>query len=339
VFGALVIVITIFARHGLTYYLAQGERHLFAVLVDSGARNRAIAALRGSAWRHRRRPPVAAAPELSNEQSLRETILENTLPPDGWPHPASTSAPPIGEVLLEVRDVSKAFGGVHASRNLTFDVRQGEILGVIGPNGAGKTTVFNLISGFMRPDAGRISWLGTDVTKVSANRRARMGLVRTFQQPRTFAALTVRQNLVIAAQSRPITVAHAARRGDATSVDAIIDMFEFGSSADTVASDLSYGYAKRLGVAMAVATNPMLVLLDEPAAGLNSQDIQQLCDDLVTLRAAGASICVVEHHMDLVMEICDRVIVLDVGELIASGSPDEIMNHPQVIEAYLGAPA
>jgi branched-chain amino acid transport system ATP-binding protein len=134
-------------------------------------------------------------------------------------------------------------------------------------------------------------------------------------------------------------VAQAARRGDATSVDAIIDMFEFGSSADTVASDLSYGYAKRLGVAIAVATNPMLVLLDEPAAGLNSQDIQQLCDDLVTLRAAGASICVVEHHMDLVMEICDRVIVLDVGELIASGSPDEIMNHPQVIEAYLGAPA
>jgi ABC-type branched-subunit amino acid transport system ATPase component len=173
-----------------------------------------------------------------------------------------------------------------------------------------------------------------------AFRRARGGLVRTFQQPRTFPALSVRENLVIAAEHGPSSDHAAGTEGRRhLPVGEVLDMFGLQDVAERPAADLSYGFAKRMGVAMAVATNPRLVLLDEPAAGLNSQDIRLMRADLLALRAAGVAVCVIEHHMDLVMEVCDRVIVLDAGELIFTGTPDEVLNDPRVIDAYLGASA
>jgi branched-chain amino acid transport system permease protein len=329
VFGALVILVTIFARHGLAYYLGRAERGLVAAAVDPAARRRLVGQLRGLVARAGRQP--------ADRQPVGEPASASGPPSPDVRVPAEP--PAVGDVLLELRGVSKAFGGAQASRDLSFEIRQNEIVGIIGPNGAGKTTAFNLASGFMAPDDGTVLWRGRDVTRTPAFRRARDGMVRTFQQPRTFPALSVRENLVIAAEHGPSGTEAAGGVRRRLSVDEVLDMFGLRGLAGRAASDLSYGFAKRLGVAMAVATNPLLVLLDEPAAGLNTQDIRLLRADLLALRAAGVTVCVIEHHMDLVMEVCDRVIVLDAGELIFAGTPDEVLNDPKVIDAYLGVSA
>lgn len=228
-------------------------------------------------------------------------------------------------------------------REFSFRVHEGEILGLIGPNGAGKTTAFNLVSGFARPDGGVLAWRGRPITRLSPHARARLGLVRTFQQPRVFAELTVRENLVIAAQSHhgrhDVRGSGAGESRPVPSAEQVLAGFEMTGLADTPADQLSYGYAKRLGVAMAVATGSDMLMLDEPAAGLNAADVERLRDDLVRLRDEGRTVWIVEHHMELVMAVCDRVIVLDAGSVIAAGSPDEVMVHPRVLEAYLGGAA
>jgi len=310
IFGAAIIAITIFARHGLAFYLDAGQKWVFD-------------RLRGLV----RRPAEAGGGESPRVEPVD---------PDGEADPPASPplpAPPVGEAILVVEGISRRYGGVTAVQDVSFEVRRGEIVGIIGPNGAGKTTLFNLVSGFAKADRGTVTWRGRNVTRMAPFRRTRLGLVRTFQQPRAFSALSVRQNLVIASEGR---MKGRDARTRSAAVDTAIDTFEFGSSADAQASQLSYGSSKRFGVALAVATGAELIMLDEPAAGLNSSEIDRFSDDLLRLRREGCTVLIVEHHMDLVMEVCDRLIVLDAGRVIASGTPDEVVADPAVIDAYLG---
>jgi branched-chain amino acid transport system permease protein len=350
VFGAAIIVITILARHGLSYYLSRGEQSLFAAATDPAERAR----LRGRLTQAPRRPATArmavtapaaeavaagqaAPPGPAGGLGLLPSARDEELRQARAAHSAVERGAPV---LLEGTGLTKRFGGLTAVREFSFQVHEGEILGLIGPNGAGKTTAFNLVSGFARPDDGVLAWRGRPITRLSPHARARLGLVRTFQQPRVFAALTVRENLVIAAQShhgrRVVRGSGAAESHPVPSAEQVLAGFEMTGLADTPADQLSYGYAKRLGVAMAVATGSDMLMLDEPAAGLNAADVERLRDDLVRLRDEGRTVWIVEHHMELVMAVCDRVIVLDAGSVIAAGGPDEVMVHPRVLEAYLG---
>jgi branched-chain amino acid transport system permease protein len=288
IFGAAIIVLTVFARHGLAYYLSAAVR-----------------------------------------LALPRTRPEPSVPVEAGPLPPRNTGT-NGVPLLEISNITKAYGGVRAVDDVSFSVGAAAVIGVIGPNGAGKTSLFNLVSGFVRPDTGEVRWEGRAVTGLPAFERSRLGLVRTFQQPRTFPALTVRQNLVIATEGRS--------RGAAPgTVEKMLAIFELTDLADRPASALSYGYAKRLGVALAVATGARMVLLDEPAAGLNSGDVELLRRDLVALREAGCSVLLVEHHMELVLDVCDQIVVLDAGRMIARGTPAEVTAHPDVIDAYLGS--
>ena len=305
VFGGAIIVLTIFARRGLSHYLFLGEEWVLRVVFR---RKSAPAASIGE-------PLAVQQDSVSEVAGLLERNGERS------------------EVLLRVTGLHKQFGGVAAVHDVSFDVHEGEIFGLIGPNGAGKTTMFNLVSGFLRSDGGAVLWRGNDVSKLPAFERARLGMVRTFQQPRVFAELSVRENLVIASESRRVD------RDLATRVEAVqraLTNFDLFAAADSPASDLSYGHAKRLGVALAVVTGAELIMLDEPAAGLNSREIGFLREDILRLRNAGCTVLLVEHHMELVMNLCDQVLVLDAGKVIASGSPDEVVANPMVIDAYLG---
>ena len=359
VFGVAVIVITIAARHGISYYLSRGERSLVALASDQHVRARLRAWIAQPSWRPR--PAGVPAPELSpvssavsvtsaaemtaggqafapgrdggtdlylpEAEELREARAAHSLAERGAP------------VMLEGNGLTKRYGGLVAVRDFSFQVHQGEILGLIGPNGAGKTTAFNLVSGFVRPDSGALTWRGNPVTRLSPHARARLGLVRTFQQPRVFPQLTIRENLVIAAQSHHGRVRRADGPRPLPTADGVLESFGMAHLAYTPAEQLAYGYSKRLGVAMAVATGSEMLMLDEPAAGLNAADVDRLRADLVRLRDEGRTVWIVEHHMELVMAVCDRVLVMDAGSVIAAGTPEEVMAHPRVLEAYLGGAA
>jgi ABC-type branched-subunit amino acid transport system ATPase component/ABC-type branched-subunit amino acid transport system permease subunit len=358
VFGAAIIVITILARHGLSYYLSRGERSLVDLVADPAARARLRARVPSRPGPRAGRPSGAglavAAPAAEVMAGGPAAVAGSAggldlLPPAEAgelrqaqvQHAAAERGAPV---LLEGQGLTKRFGGLTAVRDFSFQVHEGEILGLIGPNGAGKTTAFNLVSGFARPDGGVLTWRGRPITRLSPHARARLGLVRTFQQPRVFSQLTIRENLVIAAQSHDGRRHDGRGRGPGPSrpvpaVDEVLASFEMTQLADTPADQLAYGYAKRLGVAMAVATGSQMLMLDEPAAGLNGADVDHLRGDLVRLRDEGRTVWIVEHHMELVMAVCDRVLVLDAGSVIAAGAPDEVMAHPRVLEAYLGGAA
>jgi len=258
-----------------------------------------------------------------------------------------TEATPSREILLEARGLTKVFGGLRAVNDVGLTVSDGEIVGLIGPNGAGKTTTFDMLSGFSRPTSGSVIWQGRDVTRLSPAARVRLGLVRSFQQSRVFPELTVRDNLRIAA--------HVAVRGglfvdlfafwrsraDDRVIDERVDQVvaEFGIDRllELRGSELPYGLAKRLSLVMTMASRPRIVLLDEPAAGLNSDEMDLLREDLVRLRDDGVATLFVEHHMELVMGIADEITVLDAGAVISQGTPDTVAADPAVIKAYLGA--
>ena len=310
VFGAAIILLTIFARLGLSSYLVRGERWIFSKATSRFG---------------------SAEPFLSSETRGGATPLR--LEVARVQRRRDAGGIPSRDLVLEVTGLSKRFGGVAAVDDVSFSIAAGEIFGLIGPNGAGKTTVFNLLSGFSRPDRGVVRLRGRTVSRLAAFRRSRLGLVRTFQQPRSFADLSVRENLVIASEGRRVG-RDAQARMDA--VERALDDFGFREFEGIDASQLSYGYAKRLGVALAVVTGAELIMLDEPAAGLNSSEVDNLSSDLLRLRDAGCTVLIVEHHMELVMNICDQLLVLDAGKAIASGTPDEVITNQLVLDAYLG---
>jgi branched-chain amino acid transport system ATP-binding protein len=243
--------------------------------------------------------------------------------------------------------LTKSFRGLVALRDHSIELRQGEIMGVIGPNGSGKSTFFNLITGFSKPNSGRIEFKGRSISGLATEKIVALGIARTFQGSRLFGSLTVAENVLAAAQLRhtvsPLqAVVRGARyqtnlRETEAIADRLLDLMGLTAQADRLASELPYGDQRRLEIARALATEPSLLLLDEPAAGLDSNETRTLVELIRTIRDSyGVTVVVVEHDMDLIMALCERIQVLATGDVICVGTPEEVRNHPRVREAYLG---
>jgi len=250
-------------------------------------------------------------------------------------------------MLLEIDEITKTFGGVQALDGVSFSVEQGEIHGLIGPNGAGKTTLINILSGITRPVSGRVSLLGQPVQGLPPHRVARMGIARTFQNIRLFPEMTCIEN-VIAGQhlsaKRPLLprllcLPSAKEDERRLRQKALTCLARVGIAdrANFVSRELSYGQRRRLEIARALASNPLLLLLDEPVAGMRRKGLQQVGDLLRSLARDGMTILLIEHNMAFVMELCSHITVLNFGRTIFSGTPPEVARHPEVTEAYLGS--
>jgi branched-chain amino acid transport system ATP-binding protein len=236
---------------------------------------------------------------------------------------------------LRASAVSRSFAGVQALRDVSLELRRGEVLGLIGPNGAGKSTLVNVLSGFDRPTRGEVLLGDRDVTHWRASRRGRHGLARTFQHSHAFRALSVRENVEVSALGAGAAPKEAARRAGE-----LLDLLGLAAYAHVPAAVLAHGDERRLGVARALATEPRYVLLDEPAAGLPEAEVPAFAAVVRSVRDDhGAGVLLIDHNMTLIMDVCDRIQVLDQGETLAEGTPDEIRANLDVAAAYLGESA
>ena len=248
--------------------------------------------------------------------------------------------------MLETRKLTRNFKGVQAVTNLDLNVNAGEIVGIIGPNGAGKTTVFNLITGYLQPTKGEVIFNGKDITGQKPHRIARHGVVRTFQLDRIFHNFNVIQNVVTASYLYAgIGLSEAAfntsgylkkNRDTYEHAKKILKFMGLDDKEDEIARNLSHGHQKLLGIAIALAANPKVLLLDEPLGGMNHAEVDRTLEIIAEIRRQGTAILLVEHDMQAVMKICDRLVVLNFGMEISRGSPEEVQKDKEVIQAYLG---
>ena len=313
-YGTIVVLTVVFAPTGL-----------------AGLPSRVTAALRRRGWRWG--GAATTAPALKPFQRYAE-------PPD-----AAATESPVGPIL-EVHGVSKHFRGLRALDGVSLAVAYGEIRGIVGPNGSGKTTLFNVISGLYKPSAGRVRLAGRPMTGARSYRLAQAGVARTFQNLRLFGDLTVRENVLVALdRTRTIDTWRYALwqvgvlrhdRALRSAADEVLERFGLADFAHLRPRALPYGIQRRVEIARAMARSPRLLLLDEPAAGLNGEEVRQLAEIVRSIRSSGVTVVLIEHNMGLVMSLCERVTVLASGEVIAEGTPAEVATAPQVIEAYLG---
>lgn len=249
-------------------------------------------------------------------------------------------------VILEVKELTKHFGGLAAVDSVNFDVNEGEILGLIGPNGAGKTTIFNLICGIYRATSGNVIWKERTITNFMPDKIASKGIVRTFQQNALFYDFSVLENVLVGFHlhsKRSVfgSIFYSAALKDQEIIiqQKAMEILKFvglDSMSSELAKNLPYGHQRTLGIAIALAAEPKLLLLDEPATGMNAEESLTMMGTINKIRERGCSILLVEHAIKVVMGICDRIVVVNFGRKIAEGSPEEIQNNEEVIEAYLG---
>jgi branched-chain amino acid transport system permease protein len=274
----------------------------------------------GVFWRVRDR--FSQAPAQSRTIPAKPASLQRVTVP-------RASGPPLS--ILRVQGLSKSFGGLRAVDDVSFEVEEGALLGIIGPNGAGKTTLFNLLNGFLHPDQGQIEFAGMDLVGLKPNRICRRGVGRTFQTVRPFARMSVLQNTVVGAYVAEPTSAAAF-----VAAEAALERVGLAARADALAGGLTSKELRLMELARALAGRPRLLLLDEPLAGLGSPEIAELLAVIRSLSGDGTTIVIIEHTMQAMMRLADKLIVLDHGRVLASGQPREVTSDPSVIEAYLG---
>ncbi|KGR91165.1 ABC transporter [Ureibacillus massiliensis 4400831 = CIP 108448 = CCUG 49529] len=249
-------------------------------------------------------------------------------------------------MVLEVKNMTKNFGGISALTDVSFSINEGDIFGLIGPNGAGKTTMFNMITNIFEPTSGEIIFKGENITGLKPFKITEKGICRTYQNIRLFSQMSALNNVMVGGHSQTRSGVFSSvfrtktQRNEEKMLqekaEELLDLVGLLEHKDTIAENLAYGQQRRLEIARALASNPKLLLLDEPAAGMNEKETDSLYDLIKMVQSRGITVLIIEHDMPLVMKLCDRIAVLNFGEKLAEGTPEEIQNNEAVIEAYLG---
>nr|WP_106780406.1 ABC transporter ATP-binding protein [Lysinibacillus timonensis] len=249
-------------------------------------------------------------------------------------------------MVLEVKNITKNFGGISALKDVSFSIKKGDIFGLIGPNGAGKTTMFNMITNIFEPTSGDIIFQDKNITRLKPHKITEQGICRTYQNIRLFSQMSTLENVMVGGHSQSHSGVFSsvfrtkAQRNEEQllkeKAEELLDLVGLLQHKETIAENLSYGQQRRLEIARALASNPSLLLLDEPAAGMNENETDSLYDLIKLVQSRGITVLIIEHDMPLVMKLCDRIAVLNFGEKLAEGTPEEIQNNDAVIEAYLG---